>query len=92
MSAVQVYFGDKMAAVAHLIGTDQLPTPSQVQIPSTSFLTRIAIIIVISGFRYFFPDVIREVEYHNFCELLLRTFLNENVKKEKKKKTDWLMV
>ena len=30
MSAVQVFFADKMAAVAHLIGTDQLPTPAQV--------------------------------------------------------------
>ena len=31
MSAVQVFFADKMAAVAHLIGTDQLPTPAQVK-------------------------------------------------------------
>lgn len=30
MSAVQVYFADKMAAVSHLIGTDHLPAHTQV--------------------------------------------------------------
>ncbi|KAK2148680.1 hypothetical protein LSH36_487g02015 [Paralvinella palmiformis] len=31
MSAVQVYFADKLSAVSHLIGTDQLPTLPQVR-------------------------------------------------------------
>ena len=30
MSAVQVFFADKMVAVSHLIGSDQLPEPDQV--------------------------------------------------------------
>ncbi|KAL3852091.1 hypothetical protein ACJMK2_015777 [Sinanodonta woodiana] len=30
MSAIQVYYHDKMVAVAHLIGSDQLPLPTQV--------------------------------------------------------------
>ena len=37
MSAVQVYYRDRMAAVSHLIGTDQLPIPSQVGVESTAF-------------------------------------------------------
>lgn len=30
MSVVQVFYHDKMAAVAHLVGTDTLPLPTQV--------------------------------------------------------------
>ena len=30
MSVIQVFYRDKMAAVAHLIGSDQIPKPSQV--------------------------------------------------------------
>ena len=30
MSAVQVFYHDRMAAVAHLVGSDQLPLPEQV--------------------------------------------------------------
>lgn len=30
MSAVHVFYQDKMAAVGHLIGSDQLPLPHQV--------------------------------------------------------------
>ena len=30
MSVVQVFYHDKMAAVAHLIGSDQIPKPEQV--------------------------------------------------------------
>lgn len=30
MSAVQVFYQDKMVAVAHLVGMDQLPTIDQV--------------------------------------------------------------
>ena len=32
MSAVQVFYHDRMAAVAHLIGSDQIPLPEQVYI------------------------------------------------------------
>ena len=34
MSAVQVFFGDKMVAVSHLINCEQLPRPSQVSMLS----------------------------------------------------------
>ena len=30
MSAIQVFYHDRMAAVAHLIGSDQIPLPEQV--------------------------------------------------------------
>ena len=30
MSVIQIFYRDKMAAVAHLIGSDQIPKPSQV--------------------------------------------------------------
>ena len=30
MSVIQVFYHDKMAAVAHMIGSDQIPKPEQV--------------------------------------------------------------
>ena len=32
MSAVQIFLADRMISVSHLIGNDQLPTPTQVQL------------------------------------------------------------
>eukprot|EP00918_Siedleckia_nematoides_P100140 GHVU01218982.1.p1 GENE.GHVU01218982.1~~GHVU01218982.1.p1 ORF type:complete len:751 (-),score=52.34 GHVU01218982.1:111-2363(-) len=39
MSAVQIYFQDKMVALGHLIGADQLPSPSQVNTHSRNAIT-----------------------------------------------------
>lgn len=38
-SVVQIFFQDKMAAVAHVIGTEQLPMKSQVKLDRLCILT-----------------------------------------------------